>query len=199
MTECRFKTGKALDCKPSQNGQAYNPSVKNQRFLCGALATGKRPILIRSGLHPPFPQGSLWPSEISERLCTRLAIYYTIGYLLHHLVMSGTIGRHDAHLLTQLLSNSARCISGVCAAKRCRVSKRIQSDAAAYKACRTIPAYRRLGPGSGPQPGGLSALSPRGKGPAGGSAGSLAQASIQNRKGLDCKPSQNGQAYNPSV
>ena len=57
--ERRFKMGKDHDCKSSQNWKVYNPSVKNQRFLCGALATGKRPILIRFGLHPPFPQGSL--------------------------------------------------------------------------------------------------------------------------------------------
>ena len=60
--------------------------------------------------------------------------------------MFGTIGRHDAPLPVQLPSNFARCISGVCAAKRCRVSKQSRCDAAAYKFCLEIIPYRRLGP-----------------------------------------------------
>ena len=63
-----------------------------------------------------------------------------------HLVMPGAIGRHDAVLFLQLLSNSARCISGVCAAKRCRVSKQRRCDVATYKFCREIILHRRLGP-----------------------------------------------------
>ena len=116
-----------------------------------------------------------------------------------HLVMPGAIGRHDAVLFLQLLSNSARCISGVCAAKRCRVSKQSRCDVAVHKFCRILVPYRRLSPGSGPQPGGLSALSPSGKGPAGGSAGRLGRQLIQNGKAHDCESSQGRFAFNPSV
>ena len=67
--------------------------------------------------------------------------------------LPSAIGRHDACLLRLLPPSSARCISGVCAAKRCRMRKRMQCGAASCKLCRGIVPYRRQGlqdPGHGP-------------------------------------------------
>ena len=67
--------------------------------------------------------------------------------------LPSAIGRHDARLLRLLPPSSARCISGVCAAKRFRMRKRMQCGAASCKLCRGIVPYRRQGlqgPGRGP-------------------------------------------------
>ena len=59
--------------------------------------------------------------------------------------LPGTIGRHDACLLRRLPPSPVQCISGVCAAKRCGMRKRMQCGAAGCKFCRGIVPYRRRG------------------------------------------------------
>ena len=72
--------------------------------------------------------------------------------VLHGISPLSAVGRHDAHLLRLLLPSSARCISGVCAAKRCRTRKRMQCGAAGkgFAGCLSRTAAGALGPGRSP-------------------------------------------------
>ena len=70
------------------------------------------------------------------------------------------IWRHDARLLGRLLPDPARCISGVCAAKRCGNLTQAESDAAAKGSAGRLSRTAAWAPGPGRSPAGFRPFPP---------------------------------------